>query len=336
MTDDQENGQEIKLGPIRRHPDVCHGALTFAGHRVYVDQLFGWLGSESALAEFRADFPGVSLAQARHTLDLAARLLQVLTAHLAVERWKDEERGALREAMRQEMHPEEGQAPDDALASLLVALQVPGWHDPSHLRVDLTTWSDALQRHIPVPASTLWVLANLAYVVDSTVPIEHVGDELAGWTYRAERVAADIVGAGSWDDTVRALHIPERSRRSLVAHLQELPRDEVPARLARLREPKRRASDERSITPGDQKRERARPTLSERLPKLSSEHPEAVHDCPQRRSHRSTVAWEEKDHELYGPAITEVTRWSGRWWAHNEEYATEVSHCPWCGEELSR
>jgi uncharacterized protein (DUF433 family) len=124
---------EVPLGPIRRHPQVCHGALTFADHRVYVDQLFGWLQSDKALAEFRMDFPGVSLDQARATLDLASRLIEVLTAHLAVKHWEqpaedDQDLARIRDATEQEIAPQDGKAPDEALLPLLAALGIPGWH----------------------------------------------------------------------------------------------------------------------------------------------------------------------------------------------------------------
>lgn len=41
-----------------------------------------------------------------------------------------------------------------------------------------------------------------------------------------------------------------------------------------------------------------------------------------------------EDSDGYGAAVEHIDRWGGRWWAHNREYATEVSFCPWCGREL--
>lgn len=62
---------QVRLGPIRRHPQVCHGSLTFAGSRVWVDSLFGYLKEGAPLDEWLEDFPSVSCGQAQATLELA-------------------------------------------------------------------------------------------------------------------------------------------------------------------------------------------------------------------------------------------------------------------------
>jgi uncharacterized protein (DUF433 family) len=69
----------------------------------------------------------------------------------------------------------------------------------------LLTWSDALQRHIRVPASTIWVLACLAHEVDASVRIEDMPNFVRRWLRRAEHHVADVVGADSWDEAVRML-----------------------------------------------------------------------------------------------------------------------------------
>lgn len=218
MSDDQE---EIRLGPIRRHPQVCRGELTFGGSRVWVDALFGYLKDGAPLDEWLEDFPSVSRGQAQATLELALEVLETISAE-----------PELREAVwRADLD--------------LAALMDEDWpHDSQDLRVDLSTWSDALQRHMRVPPHTLVVLANLAYAVDSTVPIENMPDDVAGWLYRAERLVAEIVGETSWDDAMRALSIPERSRLALLAYFARVPVDEeVPARFARLDPLREQAAD---------------------------------------------------------------------------------------------
>ncbi len=64
---------------------------------------------------------------------------------------------------------------------------------------------------------------------------------------------------------------------------------------------------------------------------------EERHECPARDAHRSAEHGP-SDRRIpaarYGPALTRIERSDGRWWAHNDEYATEISFCPWCGEEL--
>lgn len=76
------------------------------------------------------------------------------------------------------------------------------------------------------------------------VPIEDMTDDVAGWLYRAERLVAEIVGVDSWDEAVRALSIPARSRLSLLAYYANLPADEeVPAQFARLATLREKAAD---------------------------------------------------------------------------------------------
>ena len=63
------------------------------------------------------------------------------------------------------------------------------------------------------------------------------------------------------------------------------------------------------------------------------------HECPIRSEHRNSVHGppeEELPAALYGPAITTIERRDGAWWAHNEEYSTEISFCPWCGSRLDK
>lgn len=69
------------------------------------------------------------------------------------------------------------------------------------------------------------------------------------------------------------------------------------------------------------------------------DHPEARHDCPERLRHVNAVptdwlADEEVLETIYGPAFLHVERVRGRWWAHNREYSTQISFCPWCGQQL--
>jgi hypothetical protein len=65
--------------------------------------------------------------------------------------------------------------------------------------------------------------------------------------------------------------------------------------------------------------------------------PDEQHECAARSHHGGLDARSDSDapaEHLYGAAITRVERIGGRWWAHNEEYSTEVSYCPWCGAQL--
>jgi len=67
---------------------------------------------------------------------------------------------------------------------------------------------------------------------------------------------------------------------------------------------------------------------------------EAQHDCVERQRHINATHrdWREDEdfkEPLYGPSVLYIERVAGRWWAHNREYSTEVSYCPWCGIRLT-
>lgn len=89
------------------------------------------------------------------------------------------------------------------------------------IRLDPVGWSDALQRHIDVPASAIWFMACLAHEVDSTVPSEVITPALQAWLFRVEEFVTEIVEASSWDEAVRILQIPERSHRSLAGWVED-------------------------------------------------------------------------------------------------------------------
>ena len=36
----------------------------------------------------------------------------------------------------------------------------------------------------------------------------------------------------------------------------------------------------------------------------------------------------------YGPAVSSIIRVDDKWYAYNDEYATEIKYCPFCGQEL--
>jgi len=64
---------------------------------------------------------------------------------------------------------------------------------------------------------------------------------------------------------------------------------------------------------------------------------EERHECSEQVVHRgakSGPADEGIPATRYGPAITNIEKSDGLWWAHNDEYASEISFCPWCGQEL--
>ena len=64
--------------------------------------------------------------------------------------------------------------------------------------------------------------------------------------------------------------------------------------------------------------------------------PDARHHCTRQADHLGTSAGQsEVPGALYGSAVCMIERIGNRWWAHNEEYATEVSFCPWCGQHLA-
>ena len=42
---------------------------------------------------------------------------------------------------------------------------------------------------------------------------------------------------------------------------------------------------------------------------------------------------------IYGQAITKIEKWAyeahpPQWWAHNGEYGTAITYCPFCGLKL--
>ncbi len=60
---------------VSRHPQIMSGELCFAGTRVPVRNLFGYLKNGDPLEEFLADFPGVSPEQAETVL--TASLIEI-------------------------------------------------------------------------------------------------------------------------------------------------------------------------------------------------------------------------------------------------------------------
>jgi hypothetical protein len=67
------------------------------------------------------------------------------------------------------------------------------------------------------------------------------------------------------------------------------------------------------------------------------EAPEEAHVCEERDRHRGLavrISDTDPPEELYGAAITRIEQLRGRWWAHNGEYATEITFCPFCGAQL--
>lgn len=78
-------------------------------------------------------------------------------------------------------------------------------------------------------------------------------------------------------------------------------------------------------------------SLQERLDAMGAPgmHPAEIHECPERTNHLGVTRQERPPEELlYGPAINQIVRSGEKWWAHNGEYSTEVSFCPWCGADL--
>lgn len=65
--------------------------------------------------------------------------------------------------------------------------------------------------------------------------------------------------------------------------------------------------------------------------------PSETHECPEKERHwgisRQSPGTDSPE-ARYGPAFEKIGCFNGRWWAHNDEYATEVSFCPWCGRRL--
>jgi hypothetical protein len=64
----------------------------------------------------------------------------------------------------------------------------------------------------------------------------------------------------------------------------------------------------------------------------------ATHACPERSGHFGITQQGpgvDLPEARYGPAFEKIECFDGKWWAHNEEYATEVTFCPWCGVRLN-
>ena len=67
--------------------------------------------------------------------------------------------------------------------------------------------------------------------------------------------------------------------------------------------------------------------------------PSASHDCSEKEGHRGITRQSpgaDSPEACYGPAFETIECFNGTWWAHNDEYATEVTFCPWCGDRLGR
>lgn len=56
-------------GVLVRTADTLHGAIRFAGTRVFAYQLFDYILTGSSLDDFLEDFPGVGREQAQAVLD---------------------------------------------------------------------------------------------------------------------------------------------------------------------------------------------------------------------------------------------------------------------------
>ena len=78
---------------------------------------------------------------------------------------------------------------------------------------------------------------------------------------------------------------------------------------------------------------------SSEFSKAAGERPtaSASHDCLGKKEHLG-ISRQSPGADLpearYGPAFETIECFDGRWWAHNDEYATEVTFCPWCGVRL--
>lgn len=60
---------------LTSHPETLGGELVFVGTRVPVRNLMDYLAGGHTLSEFLADFPSVSMEQARAALELAREAL---------------------------------------------------------------------------------------------------------------------------------------------------------------------------------------------------------------------------------------------------------------------
>lgn len=56
-------------GVLASTPDTLHGAIRFAGTRVFAYQLFDYVSSGATIDEFLADFEGVSREQAEAVIN---------------------------------------------------------------------------------------------------------------------------------------------------------------------------------------------------------------------------------------------------------------------------
>jgi len=64
---------------VSRDPEVVHGALVFAGTRVFVEALTDYLSAGHSLDEFLDDFPTVSREQAVAYLKATPKAIDALT-----------------------------------------------------------------------------------------------------------------------------------------------------------------------------------------------------------------------------------------------------------------
>ncbi len=65
--------------------------------------------------------------------------------------------------------------------------------------------------------------------------------------------------------------------------------------------------------------------------------PSAIHECPAKDGHLGITRQgpgADLPEARYGPAFEKIECFDRRWWAHNDEYATQVTFCPWCGVRL--
>ena len=65
---------------VSRDPEVVHGALVFAGTRVFVEALGDYLAGGHPLDEFLDDFPSVSRQQAVAYLKITPKAMNALAA----------------------------------------------------------------------------------------------------------------------------------------------------------------------------------------------------------------------------------------------------------------
>jgi len=56
---------------------------------------------------------------------------------------------------------------------------------------------------------------------------------------------------------------------------------------------------------------------------------EKEHLCPGGRR-----AGGQRNDDFFGSAIYAIEKRNGKWIAHNDEYASYISYCPFCGKKL--